>query len=113
MEQERDELLRRQTETFLDMQQKIGLKELLLERKMAALTEGVDKTEAQLYGSLSASNVDPTTAGSAANKLKVSFQSVSDEHKRFILQKQVRKPPRFCVRPVIVQPGILRPFETT
>lgn len=77
MEQERDELLRRQTETFLDMQQKIGLKELLLGRKMAALADGVDKTQAQLYGSLSlpASDVDPTTAGSAANKLKVSLQS--------------------------------------
>lgn len=71
MEQERDELLQRQTETFVDMQQKIGLKELLLERKVAVLTEGVDKTEAQLYGSLSASNV-----GSAANKLKVSFSSL-------------------------------------
>ncbi|XP_078128802.1 dynein regulatory complex subunit 4-like [Sander vitreus] len=70
VQQERDDLLKMQTEAILDMQQKCGLKELLLERKLAALTETVEKKEAQLCAALSASNVDQTAGGSAANKLE-------------------------------------------
>ncbi|XP_033945969.1 dynein regulatory complex subunit 4-like [Pseudochaenichthys georgianus] len=45
VQQERDDLLRNQTQTLLDVQQRSGLKQLLLERKMAALTETVEKKE--------------------------------------------------------------------
>lgn len=55
------------------MQQKSGLKELLLERKLAILTETVEKREAQLCAALSASTVDPATGSSAANKVQVRF----------------------------------------
>lgn len=72
VQRERDELLQKQTQLILDVQQKSGLKELLLERKLAALTETLEKKEAQLYAALSASNVDQT-AGSAAIKLEVRF----------------------------------------
>ncbi|XP_059196833.1 dynein regulatory complex subunit 4-like [Centropristis striata] len=75
VQQERDDLLRRQTQTVLDVQQKSGLKELLLERKLAALTEAVEKKEAQLCAALSASNVDQTARSSAANKLEEMLQS--------------------------------------
>lgn len=55
----------------MDVQQKAGLKELLLERKLAALTETVEKREAQLCAALSASTGEPTAGGSATNKLQV------------------------------------------
>ncbi len=71
MQQERDELLKRQTQAILDIQQKRGLKELLLERKLAVLTETLEKNEAQLCAALSATNVDQTVGRSAANKLEV------------------------------------------
>lgn len=53
------------------MQQKTGLKELLLERKLAALTDTVEKREAQLCAALSASTGEPTAGGCAANRLQV------------------------------------------
>lgn len=53
------------------MRQKAGLKELLLERKLAALTDTVEKREAQLCAALSASTGDPTAGSSAADKLQV------------------------------------------
>ncbi|XP_028458710.1 dynein regulatory complex subunit 4-like [Perca flavescens] len=70
VQQERDQLLRSQTEAILEVQQKSGLKELLLERKLAALTEIVEKKEAQLSVALSASNLDQTAGAAAANKLE-------------------------------------------
>ncbi|KAG8014506.1 Growth arrest-specific protein 8 [Nibea albiflora] len=71
VQQERDELLKKQTEVILDIQQKNGLKELLLERKLAALTETLEKKEAQLCAALSASSVDQPAGSSAANNLEV------------------------------------------
>lgn len=73
VQQERDELLKKQTEAILDVQQKSGLKELLLERKLAALTETLEKKEAQLCAALSASNIDQTAGSCAENKLEVQF----------------------------------------
>ncbi|XP_026215142.1 dynein regulatory complex subunit 4-like [Anabas testudineus] len=75
VQQERDELLRRQTEAILEVQQKSGLKELLLERKMAALTETLEKKEAQLCAALSASNLDPAAGSRSANKLQEILES--------------------------------------
>lgn len=73
VQRERDELLKNQTEAILDVQQKSGLKELLLERKLAILTETVEKREAQLCAALSASTVNPATGSSAANRVQVRF----------------------------------------
>ncbi|XP_074485992.1 dynein regulatory complex subunit 4-like [Sebastes fasciatus] len=75
VQQERDDLLKRQTEAVLDVQQKSGLKELMLERKLSALTETVEKKEAQLCVALSASNVDQTAGSNPANKLEEIFES--------------------------------------
>ncbi|XP_060882281.1 dynein regulatory complex subunit 4-like isoform X2 [Labrus mixtus] len=60
VQQERDELLKKQTAAILDVQQLCGLKEMLLERKLAALTETLETKEAQLCAVLSASNIDQT-----------------------------------------------------
>ena len=73
VQQERDELLKKQMEAIMDVQQKSGLKELVLDRKLAALTDTVEKREAQLCALLS--TVDQTEGSSAANKLKVGFVS--------------------------------------
>ncbi|XP_031732469.1 dynein regulatory complex subunit 4-like isoform X2 [Anarrhichthys ocellatus] len=75
VQQERDELLKKQTEVILDIRQKSGLKQLLLERKLAALTETVEKKEAQLCAALSASNIDQTAGSRAANKLQGMLES--------------------------------------
>ncbi|XP_076584695.1 dynein regulatory complex subunit 4-like [Chaetodon auriga] len=75
VQQERDELLKKQTETILDVQQKSRLKELLLEKKLAALTESVEMKEAQLCAALSASNVDQTAGSCAENKLEEILES--------------------------------------
>ncbi|XP_074552347.1 dynein regulatory complex subunit 4 [Halichoeres trimaculatus] len=73
--QERDELLKKQTEAILDIQQRSGLKELKLQRKLAELTEAVEKDEARLCAALSSSNVDPAAAAGAANRLQEIFES--------------------------------------
>ncbi|XP_033985570.1 dynein regulatory complex subunit 4-like [Trematomus bernacchii] len=75
VQQERDDLLQNQTQTLLDVQQRSGLKQLLLERKMAALTETVEKKEAQLCAALSASKVTQTAGGSAANRVEDILES--------------------------------------
>ncbi|KAK9532283.1 hypothetical protein VZT92_009674 [Zoarces viviparus] len=75
VQQHRDELLKKQTEVILDIQQKSGLKQLLQKRKVAALTEAVEKKEAQLCAALSASNIDQTAGSSAANKLQGMLES--------------------------------------
>lgn len=74
VQQERDELLKKQMEAILDMQQRSGLKAIVLERKLAVLTETLEKKEAQLCAALSASSADPTVRGSAANKLEEIMQ---------------------------------------
>uniref|UniRef100_A0A3Q2P2E6 Dynein regulatory complex subunit 4 n=1 Tax=Fundulus heteroclitus TaxID=8078 RepID=A0A3Q2P2E6_FUNHE len=71
-QQERDELLKRQTESLLNVQQRSGLKKMLLQKKLAALTEAVEKKEAQLSAALSVCSSEPTERSNAANKLEVS-----------------------------------------
>ncbi|XP_030587859.1 dynein regulatory complex subunit 4 [Archocentrus centrarchus] len=75
VQQERDELLKKQTEAILDMQQRSGLKAMVLERKLAVLTETLEKKEAQLCAALSASSADPTAGGGGAtNKVEEIMQ---------------------------------------
>uniref|UniRef100_A0A1A8BKP8 Dynein regulatory complex subunit 4 n=1 Tax=Nothobranchius kadleci TaxID=1051664 RepID=A0A1A8BKP8_NOTKA len=74
VEQERDELLQRQMESILDVQQRSSLKRILLEKKLSALTETLEEKEAQLCTTLSVSSIDPTTRNAAANKLQEDSQ---------------------------------------
>lgn len=79
---ERDALQQSQTETILDVQQRSGLKELLLERKVAVLAETLEKREAQLcaaLSSLAAATGDGlqsgASGGGASNKLEEILES--------------------------------------
>uniref|UniRef100_A0A3B5AXG0 Dynein regulatory complex subunit 4 n=1 Tax=Stegastes partitus TaxID=144197 RepID=A0A3B5AXG0_9TELE len=71
VERERDELLSRQTQAVLDLQQSSGLKEMLLQRKLAALTQTLQKKEAQLCAALSVCSTEPQARTSAASRLEV------------------------------------------
>ncbi|XP_068432065.1 dynein regulatory complex subunit 4-like [Clinocottus analis] len=75
VQQECEELSQKQTQAILDTEQESSLKESVLERKAAALTQTAEKKEAQLCAALSASNVDQTAANRAANKLQEMLES--------------------------------------
>lgn len=53
----------------------MGLKEQLLQKKIAALRETLEKREAQLYAVLSTANLEPSAASEAAQKLQVPFSA--------------------------------------
>lgn len=61
VEAERNELYSRFEETILEVQQKTGLKGLLLERKVEALNDALEKKQTQLAEVLAASNLDSPT----------------------------------------------------
>lgn len=67
---ERDELYERFESSIYEVQQKTGLKGMLLEKKLETLTEALEKKEAQLSEVLAASNLDPTTLNQVNKKLE-------------------------------------------
>lgn len=71
MELERDQLLRSHTEVILEVQQRSGLKELLLSRRLAVLSQTLETREAQLCAALSASTADPVVGSGAAHRVEV------------------------------------------
>ncbi|KAG7217921.1 hypothetical protein INR49_010297 [Caranx melampygus] len=76
VEQERDELLRRQAEAIVEVQRRSGLQELLLQRKVEALRESLEKKEAQLCAALSSTNTNTDGAQQhAANTLQEILES--------------------------------------
>ncbi|GAQ80611.1 myosin heavy chain-related protein [Klebsormidium nitens] len=66
---ERDDLYTRFESSIHDVQQRSGLKALLLEKKVQVLSETLEKKEAQLGEVLTASNLDPGTLEDVTNKL--------------------------------------------
>ncbi|KAG9272953.1 growth arrest-specific protein 8 [Astyanax mexicanus] len=70
VQQERDELYQKFTKAIQEVQQKSGFKNLLLERKLAALTDSLEKKEAQLNEVLAASNLDPTALNVVTRKIE-------------------------------------------
>ncbi|XP_075045183.1 dynein regulatory complex subunit 4 [Mixophyes fleayi] len=70
VQDERDELYRKFTAAIQEVQQKSGFKNLLLERKLQALGEVLEKKEAQLNEVLAASNLDPTALSAVTSKLE-------------------------------------------
>ena len=54
-----------------EVQQKSNFKNLLLEKKLGALADTLEKKEAQLNEVLSASNLDPTALTVVTRKLEV------------------------------------------
>ncbi|KYO22223.1 growth arrest-specific protein 8 [Alligator mississippiensis] len=72
---ERDELYRKFTQAIGEVQQKTGFKNLLLERKLQALTGLVEKKEVQLNEVLSAANLDPSALSLVTRKLEDVLES--------------------------------------
>lgn len=67
---ERDELYKKFVKAIHEVQQKSGFKNLLLEKKLTALADSLEKKEAQLNEVLSASNLDPTALTVVTRKLE-------------------------------------------
>lgn len=59
------------TKAILEVQQKSGFKNLMLERKLSVLNDTLEKKEAQLSEVLAASNLDPTALSVVTSKLEV------------------------------------------
>merc|ERR1712061_862906 len=66
---ERDELYSKFQHAIYDVQQKSGLKNLLLERKIDAVEEALETSEAQVSELLASANVDQTTSAGISQKL--------------------------------------------
>lgn len=67
---ERDNLYQRFVKAIHEVQQKYNFKNLLLEKKLSALADTLEKKEAQLNEVLSASNLDPTALTVVTRKLE-------------------------------------------
>jgi len=70
VQKERDELYRKFVKAIHEVQQKANFKNLLLEKKLQALNDTLEKKEAQLNEVLSASNLDPTALSVVTRKLE-------------------------------------------
>lgn len=70
IEKERDTLYAKFVAAIHEVQQKSNFKNLLLERKLSALGDTLEKKEAQLNEVLSASNLDPTALTVVTKKLE-------------------------------------------
>merc|ERR1712061_133151 len=66
---ERDDLYTKFQHAIYDVQQKSGLKNLLLEKKIDAVEESLETTEAQVSELLASANVDQATSSGISQKL--------------------------------------------
>lgn len=69
-EKERDRLYEQFQRAVYDVQQKTGFKNLLLERKLAAATDSLEKKEAQLSEVLTSANLEPSVLGAVSKRLE-------------------------------------------
>ncbi|KAJ8041751.1 Dynein regulatory complex subunit 4 [Holothuria leucospilota] len=70
LQKERDDLYSKFIKAIHEVQQKSGFKNLLLEKKLGALADTLEKKDAQLNEVLSASNLDPTALTVVTRKLE-------------------------------------------
>eukprot|EP00127_Corallochytrium_limacisporum_P005200 Clim_evm17s201 gene=Clim_evmTU17s201 len=70
VETERDDLYEKFVGTIREVQQKAGFKNLILEKKLKALAEDLEKKEGQLNEVLAASNLDPNALSAVTRKLE-------------------------------------------
>ncbi|XP_040896212.1 dynein regulatory complex subunit 4-like [Toxotes jaculatrix] len=75
LELERNELYQTYSQNIQKVQHKAGLKIIALERKQKALTDNLEKTQAQLHSVLSASNMDHTALCGITNKTEEKLDS--------------------------------------
>jgi len=73
LQQERDDLHNRFVTAILELQQKIGLKNVLLEKKLTALSDLLEQKEAQMNEVLAAAHLDPSAMTTVNKKLEVQF----------------------------------------
>lgn len=83
VQQERDELYRKFTDAIQEVQQKTGFKNLMLERKLQALTAAVEKREVQFNEVLASSNLDPAALTLVSRKLEVGPGGLPRRHPHF------------------------------
>mmetsp|Transcript_21580 Transcript_21580/g.35747 ORF Transcript_21580/g.35747 Transcript_21580/m.35747 type:complete len:503 (-) Transcript_21580:103-1611(-) len=69
LQRERDDLYNKFESTIYEVQQKAGFKNLLLERKLEAVHESLEKKDAQLSEVLAASNLNPADLTKVTKKL--------------------------------------------
>lgn len=70
IQKERDDLYSRFTSALYDVQQKAGFRNLLLEKKLEAAAEEVEKKGAALGEVLAAAQLDPTVLGAVESRLE-------------------------------------------
>ncbi|KDR18764.1 growth arrest-specific protein 8 [Zootermopsis nevadensis] len=70
LQQERDDLHNRFVTAILELQQKTGLKNVLLEKKLAALNDLLLQKQGQINEVLAAANLDPTAMATVNKKLE-------------------------------------------
>ncbi|KAM9607751.1 dynein regulatory complex subunit 4 [Trichechus inunguis] len=75
VQQERDQLYQKFTAAIQEVQQKTGFKNLVLERKLKALSTAVEQKEAQLNEVLATSNLDPSALTIVSRKLEDILES--------------------------------------
>ncbi|XDA82981.1 hypothetical protein R6Z07F_012876 [Ovis aries] len=75
VQQERDDLYQKFTTAILEVQQKAGFRNLILERKVQALVAAVEKKEVQFNEVLAASNLDPAALTLVSRKLEDVLES--------------------------------------
>ncbi|XP_077575533.1 dynein regulatory complex subunit 4-like [Stigmatopora nigra] len=73
VEEERDALLSKQTEVLLEVQQRSNMKEMMLDRRIALLSQSVDRKEAQLNATLA--DLQPHHDNPAADRLQDALES--------------------------------------
>ncbi|XP_063737582.1 dynein regulatory complex subunit 4-like [Eleginops maclovinus] len=79
---ERDELCKTFTENVQKVQQKVDLKSSLLELKLKSLTDSVEKTQAQLFYVISASNMDQTALNGVTHRVEEYLDSSNNSIKK-------------------------------
>ncbi|XP_006860150.1 PREDICTED: growth arrest-specific protein 8 [Chrysochloris asiatica] len=75
VQQERDQLYQKFTAAIQEVQQKTGFKNLVLERKLQALSTAVEQKEAQLNEVLATSSLDPAALTVVSRKLEDVLES--------------------------------------
>uniref|UniRef100_A0A7N4UYZ7 Dynein regulatory complex subunit 4 n=1 Tax=Sarcophilus harrisii TaxID=9305 RepID=A0A7N4UYZ7_SARHA len=71
VQEERDDLYSKFSKAILEVQQKTGFKNLILERKLMTLSNVMERKEVQMNEILSASNLDPEALAVVSRKLEV------------------------------------------
>jgi len=70
LKEERDELKQKLEETIYNVQQKVGFKNLILEKKLEAMAQDLEKTESALAEILASTNLQPDIIGDIKHNLE-------------------------------------------